>query len=110
VPSLDTLLHRYLSPWPPIAFLGLVPETQKHPERKVISGRAEMRAVCDSEIERPPERKLIGFNYLEPQASRMPGTLVPQLPVQTPCTLDCVCTVLSYVYKVDLIRHFRIKG
>jgi hypothetical protein len=59
--SLDTLLRRYL----PIAFLELVPETQKHHGRKVICGSAEMRAMCDSEIERPPERKLIGFNSLD---------------------------------------------
>lgn len=63
--SLDTLLHRYLSPWRPIAFLGLGPETRKHRERKVKSGSAKMRAVFDSEIERPPERKLIGFNSLD---------------------------------------------
>lgn len=54
-----------LSPWRPIAFLDFVPETEKHRERKVSSGSAEMRAVFDSEIERPPERKLIGFNSLD---------------------------------------------
>jgi hypothetical protein len=42
----------------------LVPETKKHPEGKLISVSAEVRAVRGLKIERHQRRKLIGFNCL----------------------------------------------
>jgi hypothetical protein len=85
--SLDTL-HRFLSLRPPIAFLNLVPETQKHHGRKVISGSAEMRAVGDAEIKRPPEMKLLDLTFWTTGSSHV-LKLVAQLPDQMPCTVEC---------------------